>query len=182
MAGSVTLQGTRVVVRSLRMDELETIAEAQARLYAFVEESGEAVEERLRKRIEHSGELVDGWLDLGIEAEGRLVGDISARNPKNAFPPGVFEIGITIFEDEDRGRGYGREATELVTTHLFEAAAAGRVQATTAVDNLAMRRVLEALGFIHEGTLEAFMPGPDGREDYAMYAVTREAWEGRRPE
>ena len=182
MAGPVTLQGTRVVVRSLRMDELETIAEAQARLYAFLEESGEAVEERLRKRIEHSGELVDGWLDLGIEAEGRLVGDISARNPKNAFPPGVFEIGITIFEDEDRGRGYGREATELVTTHLFEAADAGRVQATTAVDNVAMRRVLEVLGFAHEGTLEAFMPGPDGREDYAMYAVTREAWEGRRPE
>jgi RimJ/RimL family protein N-acetyltransferase len=161
---------------------LDTIAEAQTRLYAFVEESGVAVEKRLRERIEHSGELVDGWLDLGIEAEGRLVGDISARNPKNAFPPGVFEIGITIFADDDRGRGYGREAIELVTTHLFEAADAGRVQATTAVDNHAMRRVLEALGFVHEGTLEAFMPGPDGREDYAMYAVTREAWEGRRPE
>jgi RimJ/RimL family protein N-acetyltransferase len=176
------LEGQRVVLRPLRLDELGTIVEAQTRLYAFVEESGEAVEERLRKRIEHSGELIDGWLDLGIEAEGRLVGDITARSPRNAFPPGVFEIGMTIFEDEDRGRGYGREATELVTTHLFEAAAAGRVQATTAVDNLAMRRVLEALGFIHEGTLEAFMPVPDGREDYTMYAVTRRSWEGRRPE
>jgi RimJ/RimL family protein N-acetyltransferase len=39
-----------------------------------------------------------------------------------------------------------------------------------------MRRVLEGLGFVHEGTLRAFMPGPDGREDYAMYAVTREEW------
>jgi RimJ/RimL family protein N-acetyltransferase len=162
------------------MDELETIAEAQARLYAFVEEPGAAVERRLRKRIEHSGQLVDGWLDLGIEAEGRLVGDISARNPKNAFPPGVFEVGISVFNDGDRGKGYGREATELMTTHLFEAAGAGRVQATTAVDNAAMRRVLEALGFEHEGTLRAFMPGPRGREDYAMYAVTRESWEDPR--
>jgi RimJ/RimL family protein N-acetyltransferase len=175
------LEGSRVVLRPLRLDELGTIAEAQSRLYSFVEESPEAVEIRLRKRIEHSGELVDGWLDLGIEAEGRLVGDISARNPKNAFPPGVFEVGITVFQDDDRGKGYGREATELMTTHLFEAADAGRVQATTAVDNLAMRRVLEALGFVQEGTLQAFMPGPDGREDYAMYAVTRETWEGRRP-
>ena len=174
------VRGARVVLRPLRMDELGTIAEAQARLYAFVEESGEAVERRLRKRIEHSGELIDGWLDFGIEAEGRLVGDISARNPKNAFPPGVFEVGVTVFDPGDRGKGYGREATELMTTHLFEAADAGRVQATTAVDNLAMRRVLEDLGFEHEGTLQAFMPGPDGREDYAMYAVTREAWEGLR--
>ena len=176
------VRGSRVVLRPLRMDELGTIAAAQLRLYAFVEEAGDAVEERLRKRIEHSGELVDGWLDLGIEADGRLVGDISARSPKNAFPPGVFEIGITIFADEDRGKGYGREATDLITSHLFATADAGRVQATTAVDNAAMRRVLEALGFENEGTLHGFMPGPDGREDYAMYAVTREAWEGRRPE
>jgi RimJ/RimL family protein N-acetyltransferase len=175
------VRGSRVVLRPLRMDELETIADAQTRLYAFVEEPGEAVERRLRKRIQHSGELVDGWLDLGIEAEGRLIGDISARHPKNAFPPGVFEVGITVFEEDDRSKGYGREATELMTTHLFETAGAGRVQATTALDNLAMRRVLEALGFRNEGTLRGFMPGPDGREDYAMYAVTRAGWEGRRP-
>jgi RimJ/RimL family protein N-acetyltransferase len=155
--------------------------EAQTRLYAFAEESAAAVEDRLRERIEHSGELVHGWLDLGIEADGRLVGDITARSPKNAFPPGVFEVGVTLFQAPDRGRGFGREATELMTTHLFEAAEAGRVQATTALDNVAMCRVLEAIGFVHEGTLQAFMPGPDGREDYAMYAVTREAWAGRRP-
>jgi RimJ/RimL family protein N-acetyltransferase len=181
MPGPVTLQGARVLLRPLRMDELGTVVEAQTRLYAFAEESAAAVEDRLRERIEHSGELVDGWFDLGIEADGRLVGDITARSPKNAFPPGVFEVGITLFQAPDRGRGFGREATELMTTHLFEAAEAGRVQATTALDNLAMRRVLEAIGFVHEGTLQAFMPGPDGREDYAMYAVTREAWAGRRP-
>jgi RimJ/RimL family protein N-acetyltransferase len=175
------LEGSRVVLRPLQLEELDKIMEAQNRLYAFVEASSEAVERRLRKRVEHSGELVDGWLDLGIEAEGRLVGDISARNPKNAFPPGVFEVGVTLFEADDRGKGYGREATELMTTHLFEAAQAGRVQATTAVDNVAMRRVLEALGFVHEGTLQGFMPGPDGREDYAMYAVTREKWARGRP-
>jgi RimJ/RimL family protein N-acetyltransferase len=170
------LHGARVVLRPLRPDELETIAEAQTRLYSFVEEAPEAVERRLRKRIQHSGRLVDGWLDLGIEAEGRLVGDITARNPRNAFPPGVFELGISVFEPADRGRGYGRDATELLTSHLFDEHRAGRVQATTAVDNLAMRRVLASLGFVHEGTLRAFMPGPDGREDYAMYAVTREEW------
>jgi RimJ/RimL family protein N-acetyltransferase len=170
------LRGVRVALRPLRPDELETVAEAQARLYSFVEESPTTVARRLSKRIQHSGRLVDGWLDVGIEAEGRLVGDITARNPKNAFPPGVFEFGISVFEAADRGKGYGRDATELLTSHLFDEHDAGRVQATTAVDNLAMRRVLESLGFVNEGTLRAFMPGPNGREDYAMYAVTREEW------
>jgi [ribosomal protein S5]-alanine N-acetyltransferase len=170
------LEGSRVVLRPLRLDELGTIADAQARLYAFVEESPSDVAQRLRTRVEQSGHLVDGWLDLGIEADGRLVGDITARNPKNAFPPGVFEIGITVFEDTDRGQGYGRKATELMTSLLFDEHGAGRVQATTAVGNAAMRRVLETLGFAQEGTMRAFMPGPDGREDYALYAVTREDW------
>jgi RimJ/RimL family protein N-acetyltransferase len=169
------LRGSRVVLRPLRIDELDAIAEAQARLYSFVEESAPTVKRRLRKRIEHSGRLVDGWLDLGIEAEGRLVGDITARNPKNAFPPGVFEVGISVFDEADRGKGYGREAMELITTHLFELGA-GRVQATTSVDNLAMRRVLENLGFAHEGTLRGFMPGHNGREDYVLYAVTSGEW------
>jgi RimJ/RimL family protein N-acetyltransferase len=176
MPGPVTLRGRQVVLRPLRTDEVPTIAEAQSRLFAYVAESPAAVERRLRKRIRHSGRLVDGWLDLGIEAEGRLVGDVTARSPKNSFPPGVYELGITIFQDDDRGKGYGREATELMTTHLFATADAGRVQATTPVDNVAMRRVLETIGFAHEGTLRGFMPGPDGREDYAMYAVTREEW------
>jgi RimJ/RimL family protein N-acetyltransferase len=176
------LEGSRVVLRPLRTDELDTIAEAQSRLYSFVEESPAEVKRRLRTRVEQSGRLVDGWLDLGIEADGRLVGDITARNPKNAFPPGVFELGISVFEAPDRGCGYGREATELMTSHLFDEIGAGRVQATTAVDNAPMRRVLEALGFVHEGTMRGFMPGPDGREDYALYAVTREEWDrGRRP-
>ena len=169
------LRGARVVLRPLRPDELETVA-AQTRLYSFVAESPAAVERRFRKRIEHSGRLVDGLLDLGIEAGGRLVGDITARNPNNPFPPGVFEFGITVYETADRGKGYGRDAAELLTSHLFNEHDAGRVQATTAVDNLAMRRVLENLGFVHEGMLRAFVPGPDGREDYALYAVTREEW------
>jgi RimJ/RimL family protein N-acetyltransferase len=51
------------------------------------------------------------------------------------------------------------------------------VQASTAADNTAMRRVLEKLGFAYEGTLRAFMPSENGRDDYVLYAVTRSDWE-----
>jgi len=63
-----------------------------------------------------------------------------------------------------------------LTDRLFAREGAERVQASTAADNVAMRRVLEKLGFGYEGTLRGFMPGAEGRDDYVMYAVIRGDW------
>ena len=72
-----------------------------------------------------------------------------------------------------RGRGFGRHAVALFTEQLFEAGWE-RVQASTAVANVAMRRVLERLGWEFEGVLGSFAPGDAGeREDYALYAAIR---------
>ena len=59
---------------------------------------------------------------------------------------------------------------------LFAHEGAERVQASTAADNTAMRRVLEKLGFVYEGTLRGFMPADGGWDDYVLYAVTRSDW------
>ena len=65
----------------------------------------------------------------------------------------------------------------LLSAYLFEHEDAVRVQATTDVDNAAMRGALERLGFGFEGVLRGFMPDPDGPpHDYAMYGLTRAAW------
>jgi RimJ/RimL family protein N-acetyltransferase len=133
----------------------------------------------MEERIGHGGKYVDGRLDLGVEAEGRLVGHVEARHPRGAMPPGVFELGISIFED-DRGRGYGRGAVEALTDLLLEQHAAYRIQASTDLRNAAMRAVLEQLGYTFEGVLRGFMPARDGgRADYAMYGVTRPDWAAR---
>ena len=132
--------------------------------------------ERMRRRIANSGRLVGGWLDLAIDAEGSLVGEIDARHPPRAMPPGVFELGIALFAEEVRGRGYGTEAIALLTAHLFEELGAERVQASTAVDNSAMRRVFEKLGFAKEGVMRSYMPAGESRDDYVLYAVTRADW------
>ena len=134
---------------------------------------------RLRQRIRRSGRLAHGMLDLGIDRAGRLIGDIQARHPAHAVPSGVYELGIRIYRPEDHGRGYGSDAVQLLTGWLFERARAERVQAGTAMTNLAMRRVLERLGFTLEGMMGGFMAGPTGREDYALYGVTRSDWQTR---
>jgi RimJ/RimL family protein N-acetyltransferase len=115
---------------------------------------------------------VDGELDLAIEAGGRVVGDVQARHWPSAHPPGVYMLGIALFDAADRGRGIGREAVALLTRHLFEELGAERVEFSTDVENAAMRTVADRLGFRLEGVLRGFMPSGAGRRDYAMYAMT----------
>ena len=52
------------------------------------------------------------------------------------------------------------------------------MQLTTDVDNAAMRRVAERLGFGFEGVLRGFMPIGEGPRDYAMYGMTRDRLRG----
>jgi len=172
------LRGDHVLLRGFRTDE---VAVALDRMQAIpaVELDEEAARER-RERLERSGAR-NGWeIMFAVEADGRLVGDVQGRCPRFAMPPGVWELGVELWDEADRGRGIGRETIALLSSHLFDDEDAIRVQATTDVDNVAMRRVLEALGFRFEGILRGFMPDPAGSpRDYAMYGVTRSDWRVR---
>ena len=88
------------------------------------------------------------------------------------MPPGVFELGIGLFDPADRGKGIGSKAVILMTKRLMDEEGAHRVQAGTDLENVAMRAVLERLGFGFEGIMRGFMPTPDGPRDYALYGIT----------
>jgi len=171
----IELRGDHVVLRGFRPEE---VAVALERMQSIppAELDRDTLRER-RERLERSGER-NGWeIMLAVEADGRLVGDVQARCPRFALPPGVWELGIELWDTADRGRGIGRETVALLSSHLFDREDAIRVQATTDVDNVSMRRVLEVLGFDFEGVLHGFMPDAAGPpRDYAMYGVTRGAW------
>ena len=175
----VDLVGTRVRLRSLTLEDVVPLAAAKEVDARSFGPGGEEARARLRKQVERNPTLEDGgFMELAIESDGRLVGDVQARRPPQAFPGGVCEIGISLFADA-QGQGYGREAVTLFTEYLF-AEGLDRVQASTAVDNGAMRRVLELVGYGFEGILRSYGPTSDGgREDYAMYAATRAEWGAR---
>jgi [ribosomal protein S5]-alanine N-acetyltransferase len=134
--------------------------------------------EQFRRRLQRSGRLWRGCLDLGIDCDGRLVGTIQARTrPAQTLPAGVYEVGVILYEQRDRGRGYGSEAIELLASWLFESGKAARVQAGTDVSNTAMRAVLERLGFRLEGVLRGYgASSTGGRIDGAMYGVLKPEW------
>jgi RimJ/RimL family protein N-acetyltransferase len=175
----VELAGPRVRLRQPTFADLEAlVALHEDDSGTMTRESGDAAREKLRKRIERSPTLEDGgFLSLVVEVDGEPIGDVQARAPQNGFPPGVCEIGISLASTL-RGKGYGREAVELFTAHLLENGWP-RVQASTALDNVAMRRVLERAGYVYEGVLHSFAPGDAGaREDYVLYSRFRSGGDG----
>ncbi len=121
------------------------------------------------------------WSTVGSTSASRRRGGSSATSapvgPSGALPPGVFEIGIELYDEADRGKGYGGEAVRLITHHLFADHEAERVQASTDVTNAAMRRALERAGYSEEGVMRWFRDGGNGsRDDYVLYAVTKPDW------
>ena len=155
-------------LRPFRPEELEPLYQA---LLASGDYVGELSRERLKIRIARSGRFVESRLDLAVEVDGKLAGTIDVRCAEAAMPPGVCEFGIELFP-EARGANLGTKAVGLLVERLF-AEGFARVQASTALDNAPMRRVLEKAGFAYEGTMRAFMPDGDGRADYALYALVR---------
>lgn len=162
-----------VVLRAYREDEIDPALDR-------IEGLDDRTRDQRRERLRASGRRYFTELLFAVEAEGRLVGEVQARFDGNMMPPGVFEVGIELWEAADRGRGFGSAALSSLLEHLFSAEGAERVQGSTDLDNAAMRRTFESLGFGFEGVLRGFMPSEDGRRDYASYAITRDDW-SRRP-
>lgn len=169
----IRLRGEKVTLRPFKRDEFDLVWQFRVR-DAHPRSLPRGSKQGLRNRYARSGSMHDGFLDLAIEVGRRVVGEIDVRRPRG-FPQGVHELGIAVFDETDRGKGFGREAIALLTAYAFTDLDAARVQGSTAVHNAAMRRVFEACGFRFEGVMRSFMERADGtvRDDYALYAITR---------
>ena len=168
------IEGRKVTLRAFRDDEFERVLKA-----AQAAPAGDGIHwgprdpEPIRNKLDASGSWHNGSIELAVEAGGRLVGEVQARCVPRAMPPGVFELGVEIYDDADRGKGLGAEAVLEITSLLFRDEDAIRVQVSTDVANVGMRRVSERLGFEFEGVQRGFMPTTQGPRDYAMYGMTR---------
>jgi RimJ/RimL family protein N-acetyltransferase len=85
------------------------------------------------------------------------------------------EVGYSLVPDE-RGKGYGTEALQIMVDYLFLAKDAVRIQAQTDQRNVASQRVLEKAGFKKEGTLRKnFFIRGEWTDDY-IYSILRDEW------
>lgn len=165
----IRLEGKRVVLRPLSMDEFDQEWANRLEMDPSVQPIM-PTRDALQARFERSGIMKGGALDLAVEVDGRMIGGIQTYVPPDrALPPRAFEIGISIDEPMQR-QGYGTEAVRLLIGWLFSDVGATRIHMPTVPDNVAMRTVAERLGFEGEGTIRY-----EGQE-FVFYVLTRERW------
>lgn len=75
------------------------------------------------------------------------------------------------------GHGYATEAARAVLTWAYDALDLNRVQAEADTRNRASARVLEKLGFMHEGTLREDCVVDGVVSDSWVYGLLRSQWE-----
>jgi RimJ/RimL family protein N-acetyltransferase len=105
-----------------------------------------------------------------LKATGEVIGMIDPRMEGHKV-----EIGYVVARSY-WGKGYAPEAVQAVIDWAFQQPAIYRVYATTDVENIASRRVLEKAGMQCEGILRKYIIHPnvsDVPRDSYMYTVTK---------
>lgn len=119
------------------------------------------------------------WYQVAIEiqATGEMIGDIAFKLMER-YDTRQAEIGITL-APAYHGRGYASEAVECLLDYLFGESGVHRVFANIDPRNNASTRVLERLGFRHEGRFieSLWFKGAWANEDW--YAMLAREWKAR---
>ncbi|MBA3606688.1 MAG: GNAT family N-acetyltransferase [Acidimicrobiia bacterium] len=118
------------------------------------------------------------WVQIAVEHAGELIGDVAVRLDDDGR---LATIGYTL-APAHQGRGFAREAVACLLDHLLDTLGVHRVEASLDPRNVASARLLERLGFDHEGTfLSAVVADGEWTDDdhYALTADRRRTWNER---
>lgn len=107
---------------------------------------------------------------------GRYVGGAAMR-PVDG-DPAIIDIGYALAVDS-HGKGYATEAIGALVDEAFGNRRAERIFGNAFVGNHASRRVMEKVGFVHEGTQRRRVCKQGVWLDQWMIAITRPDWESR---
>lgn len=108
-----------------------------------------------------------------IEVDRERVGLVTLRELDDPTP--VFDLRVLTAQ---RGRGLGRAAVRWLAEHVFTATDKLRLEGHTRADNVAMRRVLRACGWVKEAHHRRAWPDVVAGtwHDAVTYTVLKEDW------
>lgn len=87
------------------------------------------------------------------------------------------ELGYTIFKEDDRNKGYMKEALEPIINYGFKTMNLNRIEALIGKNNQPSRKLLDAMNFQHEGTLRSHYRTKEGIEDSMIFSLLKPEWE-----
>ena len=149
------LRGREVLLRPLRVDDVERVAEIHA-------EPGVARWWGLPNRAElhRQAEGCEAAKAFAIESGGDVVGLIQYHEENE---PDFRHAGIDVFLTERaRGRGLGTDAVRTLARHLVRDLGHHRLTIDPAAENAAAIRAYEKVGFRAVGIMREYWRSPDG--------------------
>jgi len=171
------IETERLVLRVPRMDDASVIFAA----WTQDKEVTRYLTWRPHRRIEQTKQFIQGCLSaweyqtrfpyvISLKESGEVIGIIDPRieGPKVGIGYGAARA--------HWGKGYMTEAALAIIEWAFQQPSIYRVYATTDVENIASRRVLEKVGMQCEGILRKYIVHPnisDVPRDSCMYAITK---------
>ena len=182
---SLPIVTERLLLRAYTEDDYDAFASIQSRddvhRYLYTEAGGpEEIRAVLRARMTRTAiERENDAITLALELRdgGALAGDVSFWWRSAVHQTG--EIGFLLHPDH-HGRGYAREAAEVMLRLGFEGLDLHRVIGRCDGRNAASARLMERLGMRREAHLRENEWVKGEWTDELVYAILRREWEARR--
>lgn len=178
MSGPVFIDGDRIELRTIEEEDVEFFTQArnhpQVRRYIQTFRTPRSVT-REKESFSEKEDDDDGASFL-VCADGERVGSVQLLPINDGR--GWANLAYWI-APEQQGNGYATEACELVVEYGFEELRLHRISGVAMAPNTASRRLLERVGFAHEGTSResAFADGTYVNEE--RYGLLEDEWRDR---
>jgi RimJ/RimL family protein N-acetyltransferase len=172
LSGFLPIRTDRLVLRRFVAADAATLSGYRsdpevARYQSWPTPYSVAAARRLIEEQAHlDGPRAGDWLQIAATLAGELIGDVAVRLSDDGR---TVRIGYTIARAHQR-RGFGVEAAGAVVARLFERGV-HRIHASLDARNVASARLLERLGFRHEGTAISASLADGEWCDVAHYAI-----------
>ena len=112
------------------------------------------------------------WWAVALTDDGPAIGECDLSEIDHHHKHA--EVGF-LFRLDLWGKGYAHEAMQAVIAHAFGALGLARLWARSHSGNARSKRLLERLGFEHEGTLRAHVLRDGVRRDCEIYGLLARA-------
>lgn len=165
------IEGQRVALRALEPADIEVVYrwENDPEVWRVSGTTAPLSRERIARFIEEQSYDIYATrgMRLVIEVEGIAIGTVDCFDlePRD----GRMGIGIMIYAEGDRRKGYAREAIELVKGYAREHLALHQIWATVADDNEPSKALFEGCGFSLCGRRKEWLKRANGYADELEY-------------
>lgn len=171
MPGPVYLSGEEIELRTIEKEDLEFLQQAindPALWNGFG-----APDPRNRVEMEARFEEQNTGTALLICRDGSPVGRVRLVNIDEQW--GNAELTCFVVP-RVQGEGVASEACRLLIDYGFDYLPITKITTRTFESNIASQKLVEALGFVHEGTLRAHVYHRGDYEDFEVYGLLEEEW------